>query len=207
MRDKIPGTIIPEINEVRLINELAEYTLDWTKTLRFTRENPSERSITDDEKSTSPKVYKYYFPENQVKIPANVETVGVGNAESVERLRNLRDDGLEKILDPAILIRFNESTTGIEDGLDFEDVTVEFEIRVSEHDTVMRFQNLALAKNAIIHGLRTLRARKVANYRLDWNINSHPSDNDNKPKAAMFISTTWRRFLPQIAQRSLDEIL
>lgn len=202
----VNSSIIAEINEICLVNDLAELAVDWIKTLRFTREKPSERNISNEDRSTTPQIYKYYFPENQVQIPAGVEAVGIGNAAAIESLRNAKETTDKVVYAPAIMIRSGETNIGAENAMDFEDVTVDFEIQVSEHDTDMRFQNLALAKNAIIHGLRTLKSRSVANYRLDWNIKSYPSDNENKPKAMMFISTTWRRFLPVITVRSLNDI-
>lgn len=203
---KIYRVVIPEINEIRLVHELAQLTRDWVKTLRFTKETSSEKNITDKDRSTAPTVYEFDFPKFKVQAKDSNLPVGMLNADLVvERRQNKVDE--EDGFAPAVIIRSGETDIGIDDDGDYEDANIDFHIQVSEFDVVLRHTNLILAKNAIIQGLRSMRGRTASfGYRMDWNISTHPSDDENEPKAMMVISTKWRRYLSPLARQSLDEI-
>lgn len=216
---KVKRVVIPDINEVRLVNELVDLCADWFKDVRFTHELSSDLDLTDDDKSAVPQVYKYFLPKrevpevkaNEVNLSANLPpgmAVDSIHAKAIQELvaeNSIMEDPSAEF--PCIIIRPGQMEIDLIDGEDFEEIAIDFHIFVSEHDKNERYEFVLLAKRIIVQGLRSISGGIVAHaFKLDRKISSTLFDDAQDPKAGVVVSTKWSCAAPKTTTRSLDEI-
>lgn len=180
---KVKQVIIPEINEVRLIDELAISVTDWVQDIRFTIEKDTDQDLTDEDKSATPQVFKYYLPKREDK-----------NDEQPITRRNVTFPIPDVIpVYPAIVIRPSDGVTSMEsNSTEYEDVNIDFCIFVKEYDPTDRYDFLLLAKKIIMQRLRTIPLGIVGSYRLQNSLSWKLYDDSQEPKACLVITSTWR---------------
>jgi hypothetical protein len=177
-------TIIPEINEVKLIDELETFIIDCVQDIRFTIEKETDQNLTEQDKSATPTVYKYYLPKREEK-----------NMEEEPITRRNVDFPVPDVtpIYPAIVVRPAEGTTGIEtNSTEYEDINIDICIFVKEYELMNRYNFLLLAKKIIINRLRAIPLGVLANYRLQNNLSWKLLDDSQEPHACIVISGSWR---------------
>lgn len=197
MPDKIIRVVVPELNEVKLVSDIAKRCTGWVQDIRFTVERKSAKNITDEDKSYTPKVYKYYIPKHEV----NSEPIGVRNANGI-------DDANEVVPKfPMVLVRPSTTNIDLDERGDYEEVNIDIIVYVSEYDVDDRYNFLLLAKKILVQGLRSIEGGIVLfGYQLNKSISSSLFDDENNPKAGIVITTKWRCALPPQRSKSLDQI-
>lgn len=183
--------MIVELNEIKLVSELAKLCREWVANIRFTHELASEVNMTIDDLSTTPQVHEFDLP-----IIDTATDVPIGTPLQENR---------EKKLFPCVIIRVDGSEINKEDdGYHSEVVNINFDIYVSEHDKDNRNQFIYLAKKYITNGLLHIPNKVLANtFTLDPNIVSVPFDNSQMPKLGLVLTTKWKYLLPQIASSDM----
>lgn len=176
--------MIPELNEVKLVAELAIKCRDWIKNIRVTHELASEVDMTIEDLSVTPAVYEFDLPtvDTATDVPVGMPL----------------QENREKKLFPCVIIRADGSEINQEStGFHSEVVNVNFDIYVSEHDKDNRNQFIYLIKKYITNGLFSIPNKILANtFILDSNIVSVPFDNSQLPKLGLVLTTRWKCTLP-----------
>jgi hypothetical protein len=189
--------IIEETNEVHLISELAKVVTDWVKDLRFTIEKDTDLNLTDEDKSATPQVYKYYLPKRENNK----------REEPITR-RNVNFPVPDVIpLFPALVIRPSNGSADVdENSSDYEDVNIDICIFVKEYDVSNRYDFLLLAKKIIMQKLRGIPLGIFANYRLQNNLSWKLYDDSQEPDACLVITSVWRCRLPPAGAFDVSQI-
>lgn len=177
--------MIVELNEVRLVSELAKLCTDWLKDVRFTHELATEVGLTIDDLSVVPKVYEFDLPiiDSATDVPIGVP---------------LQENREEKLF-PCVVIRADGSEISQEDnGFNSEIFNINFDIYVSEHDKDNRNRFIYLAKKTIVNGLMRIPCQVlIQTFILDTNISAVPFDNSQNPKLGLVLTTKWKCALPK----------
>lgn len=197
---EVKRIVVVEINEVKLINELVKLTTEWVRNIRFTIEKSDDRNLTDEDKSATPQVFKYYLPKRKE----------VNNSDVPAALRNIEEMPTPNIvpLFPAIVIRPSDGLTGSNDnGSEYEEINIDFCLFVNEYDVQDRYNFLLMGKKIIMQNLRSIPFAIVAmSYRLQPSITWRIYDDEQEPKGSAIITTTWRCFATQFAPADFSMI-
>lgn len=197
---EVKRIIVVEINEVKLIDELVKLTTEWVRNIRFTIEKSDDRDLTDEDKSATPQVFKYYLPKreetNHVDVPAALRNAnGMPTPDIVP-------------LFPAIVIRPSDGLTGSNgNGSEYEEINIDFCLFVNEYDIKNRYDFLLMGKKIIMQNLRSIPFAIVAmSYRLQPDITWRLYDDEQNPKGGAIITTTWRCFATPFAPADFSMI-
>jgi hypothetical protein len=199
-------TIVTEINEVKLIELLAELVAGWVKNFRFTIEVNTDENITDEQKNITPAVYKYDVPKRHEL--SEKKHAPINPAPYLGRSINPIPQPDPAPLYPFILIRPSSGNIAInDDGVAYEDVSIDIGIFVREYDISYRYVALLMAKKVLIQNLRGIPSGIVGDgYVLQDSPSWQLKDDSQEPAELLVITTIWRCYLPRQGKFNLRDI-
>ncbi len=196
---EVKRIVVVEINEVKLIDELAKMVTKWVHNVRFTIEKNDDRNLTDEDKSATPQVFKYYLPKREEASDINIPAA----------LRNANDMPTPDVVPvfPAIVIRPSDGLTGNNDGFEYEEISIDFCLFVNEYNDQDRYNFLLMGKKIIMQNLRSIPFGIVGMaYKLQPDMTWKLFDNEQDPKAGVIVTTTWRCAATQFGLADLSKI-